>query len=59
MAGGPHHTCLSTAAEMESLEDFALIADVELVRIDAGTTIRAFRQELRWSSAYHRLSQGL
>ena len=59
MAGGPHHTCLSTAAEMESLEDFALIADVELVRIDAGTTIRAFRQELRWSAAYHRLSQGL
>ena len=34
-AGGPHHTALSTAVSMETLEDFAVISGVELVRIDA------------------------
>ncbi|MGA3352901.1 MAG: L-arabinose isomerase [Acidimicrobiales bacterium] len=59
MAGGPHHTALSTAVSIETLEDFAVISGVELVRIDAATTAEAFRRELRWNQAYYRLAQGL
>jgi len=59
MAGGPHHTALSTAVSTETLEDFAVISGVELVRIDATTTTENFRRELRWNQAYYRLAQGL
>ena len=59
LAGGPHHTVLSTAVDPEALDDFADILGVELLRIDAGTTIGQFRKELRWNSAYYRLAQGL
>jgi L-arabinose isomerase len=58
-AGGPHHTALSTAVSFEALDDFATIAGVELVHIDAATTTTAFRRELRWEQAYYRLAQGL
>jgi L-arabinose isomerase len=58
-AGGPHHTALTTAVRMESLEDFAVISGVELVRIDATTTTESFRRELRWNQAYYKLAQGL
>ena len=57
-AGGPHHTALTTAVRMESLEDFAVISGVELVRIDATTTTESFRRELRWNQAYYKLTQG-
>ena len=59
LAGGPHHTVLSTAVDPEALTDFADILGVELLHIDAGTTIRQFRNEVRWNSAYYRLAQGL
>jgi L-arabinose isomerase len=59
MAGGPHHTALSTAVSIESLEDFAVIAGIELVRITDTTTTESFRRELRWNQAYYRLAQGL
>jgi L-arabinose isomerase len=59
LAGGPHHTVLSTAIDPEALADFADILGVELLRIDADTTIRQFRNEVRWNSAYYRLAQGL
>ena len=59
MAGGPHHTALSTAVSIESLEDFAVIAGIELVRIGDATTTEGFRRELRWNQAYYRLAQGL
>ena len=58
-AGGPHHTALTTAIGFEALEDFAVIAGVELVHIDAATTSSQFRRELRWDQAYYRLAQGL
>jgi L-arabinose isomerase len=58
-AGGPHHTALSTAVAVETLEDFAVIAGVELVLIAATTTTESFRRELRWNQAYYRLAQGL
>ncbi|KQU67988.1 L-arabinose isomerase [Phycicoccus sp. Root101] len=59
MAGGPHHTVLSTALDREHLEDFSEMAGVELAHIDADTTVRGFGRELRWNNAYHRLAQGL
>ncbi len=57
-AGGPHHTVLSTALTAEHLDDLAEMTGTELVLIDADTTIRGLRQELRWNQAYHRLAQG-
>jgi L-arabinose isomerase len=59
MAGGPHHTALSTAVRFETLEDFAVIAGVELVHIDETTTTESFRREIRWNQAYYRLAHGL
>ena len=59
MAGGPHHTVLSTALGAEHLEDLAEMTGTELVLIDADTTVRALAKELRWNAAYHRLAAGL
>ena len=59
MAGGPHHTVLSTAVGNEALQDFAVISGLELVRIDEHTTEESFRRELRWNQAYYRLAHGL
>jgi L-arabinose isomerase len=59
MAGAPHHTVLSTAVGLESVEDFAEMVGTEVVVIDDDTTPRSFQRELRWNAAYHRLAEGL
>ena len=46
-AGGAHHTGFSQALTMEHMEDFAEIAGVELVVIDAETRLRELRRQLR------------
>lgn len=46
-AGGSHHTGFSQALTIEHLEDFAEIAGVELIRIDAETRLHHFRQQLK------------
>jgi L-arabinose isomerase len=58
-AGAPHHTVLSAAVGAEELHDLAEMLSVELLVIDADTTVRQFTKELRWNQAYHRLAQGL
>ena len=58
-AGGPHHTCLTSTIGPEALADFADMADLELLTIDSATTMRAFRQELRWNQAFHFLNRGM
>jgi L-arabinose isomerase len=58
IAGGPHHTALSSALGAEHLTDLADLVGVELVLIDSDTTIRALRKEIRWNQAYYRLAQG-
>jgi L-arabinose isomerase len=58
-AGGPHHTVLTTSLPLEPLADFAEIAGLELVTIGAGTTIPAFKNELRWNHAYYHLARGV
>ncbi|WP_392544082.1 L-arabinose isomerase [Oryzobacter telluris] len=59
MAGGPHHTVLSTALTATHLDHLAEIVGLELAVIGEGTTLRRFRDELRWNAAYHRLAGGL
>lgn len=59
LAGGPHHTVLSTALTSTHLDHLAEILGLELALIGEGTTTRGLRQELRWNSAYHRLAGGL
>lgn len=52
-AGGAHHTAFSQALTGEHLEDFAEMAGLEFLPIDASTDLRQFRNELRWNdSAY-------
>ncbi len=58
MAGGPHHTALTTSLGMEPLVDFADIADIELVTIGADTTAADFKRELRWNQAFYYVNRG-
>ena len=57
-AGGAHHTGFSQAVTTEMIEDFASIAGIELVVIDADTRLRQFKQELRWNEVYYGLHRG-
>jgi L-arabinose isomerase len=57
-AGGAHHTGFSHAVTTEMIEDFANMAGVELVVIDADTRLRQFRQELKWNEVYYGLHRG-
>ncbi|MER5631484.1 L-arabinose isomerase [Streptomyces nitrosporeus] len=59
MAGGPHHTVLTTALTSEHLDDLAEMLRTELALIDGTTTPRQFRRDLRWNQVYHRLALGL
>jgi len=52
LAGGPHHTSFSQALSTEHLEDFAEMLGVELLVIDASTSLSTFKKELRWNEAY-------
>lgn len=58
LAGGAHHTGFSMAITAEHLEDFAEMADLEYVHIDARTRISAFKKELRWNEMYHTFAAG-
>ena len=58
-AGGAHHTVYSYALTSEHLEDFADIAGVELVVIDAHTRLRNLKNELRQNDLTYTLAQGL
>jgi L-arabinose isomerase len=57
-AGGAHHTGFSQAVTTEMIEDFAGMAGLELVVIDADTRLRQFKQELKWNEVYYALNRG-
>ena len=57
-AGGAHHTGFSQAVTTEMLEDFAAIAGLEVVVIDADTKLRQFKQELAWNEVAYGLKSG-
>jgi L-arabinose isomerase len=53
-AGGAHHTAYSQNLTAEHLLDFANIAGIEFVAIDADTKINQFRNELHWNDVYYK-----
>jgi hypothetical protein len=56
LAGGSHHTVLSTATTIESWRDFFEIASVELVSIDDAATTESIADKLRWNAvSYEKL----
>ena len=57
-AGGAHHAAFSQALTVEHLEDFARMAEIEMVVIDENTNLRDFQNELRWNEVYYHLAQG-
>jgi L-arabinose isomerase len=57
-AGGAHHTAFSQSVTTEMLRDFATIAGIELVTLEAGTRLEQLRQDLRMGEVYWALSQG-
>ncbi len=59
LAGGTHHSSFSFAVTTEMLEDYAEIADIELLIIDKETNIRQFRQDLRNNEVYYMLNKAL
>jgi L-arabinose isomerase len=59
LAGGAHHTGFSQALSVAHLQDFAEIADMELLLIDADIEIADFKKEIRWNDMYYLLSKGV
>jgi L-arabinose isomerase len=58
-AGGAHHTGFSQALTPEHLEDFAAMAGIEFLLIDGETTLRDFKNELRWNDAAYLVAGAL
>lgn len=58
-AGGAHHTALSYSVDTGTILDFATIAGVEAVVIDADTKLRSFQQQLQAGEIYHHLARGV
>ena len=54
LAGGAHHTGFSQSLTAEHLEDFAEMAGIEFVLIDADTKLRTFKNELRFNEVAYR-----
>jgi L-arabinose isomerase len=59
LAGGTHHTSFSFSVTTEMLEDYAEIADIELLIIDKNTNIRDFRKQIRDNEVYYLLNKAL
>lgn len=49
LAGAAHHSGFSQSLTTEHMEDFAEMADIELLVIDNETRIRDFKRELKWN----------
>lgn len=54
LAGGAHHTAFSYDLTSEQLGDWAAAMGIEAVYIDKDTTIRNFKNELKWNSVVYR-----
>ncbi len=54
LAGGAHHTAFSYDLTSEQMGDWAAAMGIEAVFIDKDTTIRNFKNELRWNSIAYR-----
>jgi len=56
LAGGAHHTCYSQNLTKDHLEDFAEIAGIEFTLIGKNTELSSFKNELKWSDVYYKIS---
>ncbi len=54
LAGGAHHTAFTYDLSAQQLADWGAAMGIETVIIDKDTTIRNFKNELRWNSVYYR-----
>ena len=54
LAGGAHHTAFSYDLTVDQMVDWAAAMGIESVVIVKDTTIRNFKNELRWNSIYYR-----
>ena len=59
MAGGTHHSCFSYDLTPEYWEDYAEIADIEMVRIGADTTLEGIKRDLKINEIYYLLGKAL
>jgi len=59
LAGGAHHTGFSQSLTATHMQDFADIANMEFLLINADTQIPVFKKEIRWNDIYYQLSRGL
>ena len=59
LAGGAHHTSFAQALTVEHMEDYAEMADIELLVIGDDTELSEFKKELRWNEVYYHLQRGL
>ena len=58
-AGGTHHTGFGYRITSEYIEDLAEMAGVELAIIDAATTLRDFKQQLRNNEVFYHIAPGV
>ena len=54
LAGGAHHTAFSYDLTTEQMVDWADAMGIETVVIDADTTVRSLKNEMRWNAAAYR-----
>lgn len=54
IAGGAHHTSFTYDLTADQMADWAAMMGIECVVIGPGTTLRDFRNELRWNAAAYR-----
>lgn len=59
LAGGTHHSCFSYDLTPEYWEDYAEIAGIEMLHINANTTIPEFKNTMRWNEVYYLLNKSL
>ncbi|MDR0542552.1 MAG: L-arabinose isomerase [Dysgonamonadaceae bacterium] len=59
LAGGTHHSSFSYSLTVEHIEDYAEIANIELLTIDKDTTINKFKFELKVNEVYYLLNKAL
>jgi L-arabinose isomerase len=56
LAGGAHHTGFSQALTAAHLQDFAEMAGMEFLLINADTQTDSFKKEIRWNDLYYLLA---
>jgi L-arabinose isomerase len=59
LSGGAHHTGFSQAVTAAHLQDFADMADMEMLLIGKGTDLAEFKKEIRWNDVYYLVAKGL